>query len=187
LYAASAVNIAFKIQKAIGFGYFYPIMLSAQQIQILIEQNQKLQTQVQELEEILQLKDDELELLRQQANETTALRSELDLRLEDLVSMQNQLGQQQRKTAGAQLREEELHQELTDSVHMLHQQSDLQRQVLYANTQLVDLEEQVNFLKQKNESLQDADEKIKKLEDKVENLEFERDILLDKIESLENG
>ena len=71
----------------------------------IIEENETLQAQVKELEEILALQEEELELLREEAAETTALRSQLDLRLEELVSMQNLLGKQQRKTGRTEQRE----------------------------------------------------------------------------------
>lgn len=160
-------------------------MLNEQQIQLLIKENEALQSQAKELEEILALREEELELLRQQTAEAGALRSQLDLRLEELGSMQNLIGQQQRKTAGAQQRELELQDELTDSIQMLHQQKDLRQQYIYANTQLEDLQAELAVLKKKNTTLQTIATHAAELESMVENLVFERDILLEKIAELE--
>lgn len=160
-------------------------MLNEQQIQLLIKENEALQNQVKELEEILALREEELELLRQQAAEAGALRSQLDLRLEELGSMQNLIGQQQRKTAGAQQRELELQDELIDSIQMLHQQKDLRQQYIYANTQLEDLQAELAVLKKKNTTLQTIATHAAELKSMVENLVFERDILLEKITELE--
>ncbi len=167
-------------------GKFEGIMLNPQQIQQLITENDALQAQVKELEEILALREEELELLRQQAAESTALRSQLDLRLEELASMQNQIGQQLRKTAGAEQREMDLQDELTDSIHLLQQQKDLKKQYVYINTQLEDLQEELATVKKKNETLQTIATHAKELESMVENLVFERDILLEKLAALEN-
>lgn len=166
-------------------GKFDGIMLTEQQIQHLLTQNETLQQLVNELEEILALREEELELLRQQAAEAGALRSQLDLRLEELASMQNIIGQQQRKTAGAQQREMELQDELTDSIHLLHQQKDLRQQYIYANTQLEDMQTELATLKKKHTTLQTIAAHAAELESMVENLVFERDILLEKIAELE--
>lgn len=167
-------------------GKFGGIMLTEQQIQQVLKENEALQKQVNELEEILALKDEELELLRLQASETAALRSQLDLRLEELVNMQNKIGQQQRKTAGAEQREIELQDELADSIHLLQQQRDLKQQYIYVNTQLEDLQEELTALKKKNSTLQTITKHAAELESMVENLVFERDILLEKLAAVEN-
>lgn len=161
-------------------------MLNPQQIQQLITENEALQAQVKELDEILTLREEELELLREQAAVSAALRSQLDLRLEEIASMQNHIGKQQRKTAGAESRELELQQELVDSVQLLHQHNDLKQQFLYASTQLNDLQEELLSLKKKNNMLQKIAVQVGELESKVENLSFERDTLLEKLTQLEN-
>lgn len=160
-------------------------MLNEQQIQHLIKENEALQSQVKELEEILGLREEELQLLRQQAAEAGALRSQLDLRLDELVSMQNLIGQQQRKTAGVLQREIDLQDELTDSIQLLHQQKDLKQQYIYANTQLEDLQAELAILKKKHSTLQTIATHAAGLESMVENLVFERDILLEKLAELE--
>jgi chromosome segregation ATPase len=161
-------------------------MLNPQQIQQLINENESLQAQVKELEEILSLREEELEIVRSQAQEAAALRSQLDLRLDEISGMQNQLGQQQRKTAGAQSREMDLQQELVDSVQLLHQYTDLKKQYVYASTQLEDLQEELAAVKKKNNMFQKIAVQVGELESKVENLEFERDTLLEKLTALEN-
>jgi DNA repair exonuclease SbcCD ATPase subunit len=148
-------------------GKFEGIMLNEQQIQQILADNEG------------------LELLRPQAAESAALRSQLDLRLEELVSMQEQIGKQQRKAAGAEQREMEMQDELADSVHLLHRQQDLKKQYIYANTQLEDLQEELANLKNKHTALQTTAAHATELESMVENLVFERDILLEKLTALE--
>jgi phage gp16-like protein len=185
IYAARLQLLYLRYKKQPVLGKFDGIMLNEQQLQHLIKENEALQGQVKELEEILALREEELQLLRQQAAEAGALRSQLDLRLDELASMQNLIGQQQRKTAGAQIREIELQDELADSIQMLHQQKDLQQQYIYANTQLEDLQAALATLKKKNSTLQTIATHAAELESMVENLVFERDILLEKLAELE--
>lgn len=161
-------------------------MLNPQQIQQLLSENESLQTQVKELEEILALREEELELLREEAAGAAALRSQLDLRLEEMAGMQNQISLQQRKTAGAESREMELQQELVDSVQMLQQYNDLKKQFIYTSTQLEDMQGELSALKKKNMMLQGIAVQVGELESKVENLAFERDTLLEKLAALEN-
>ena len=185
-YAARQQLLYIRYKKRLVLGKFEGIMLTEQQIQHLIKENDALQQQAKELEEILTLREEELELLRLQAAEAAALRSQLDLRLEELVSMQNLIAQQQRKTAGAEQREIELMDELTDSVQLLHHQKDLKQQYIYATTQLEDLQEELTTIKKKNSTLQTIATHAAELESMVENLVFERDILLEKLAELEN-
>lgn len=185
IYAAQLQLLYIRYKKRPVLGKFDGIMLNEQQIQHLIKENEALHKQVKELEEILALREEELEMLRQQAAETTALRSQLDLRLEEMVSMQNIIGQQQRKTAGALQRELELQDELTDSIQLLHQQKEVKQQYIYASTQLEDLQEELAALKKKNSTLQTIATHAAELESMVENLVFERDILLEKLTELE--
>ena len=161
-------------------------MLNPQQIQQLLSENESLQTQVKELEEILALREEELELLREEAAGAAALRSQLDLRLEEMAGMQNQISLQQRKTAGAESREMELQQELVDSVQLLQQYNDLKKQFIYTSTQLEDMQGELSALKKKNMMLQGIAVQVGELESKVENLAFERDTLLEKLAALEN-
>lgn len=161
-------------------------MLNPQQIQQLLSENESLQTQVKELEEILALREEELELLREEAAGAATLRSQLDLRLEEMAGMQNQISLQQRKTAGAESREMELQQELVDSVQMLQQYNDLKKQFIYTSTQLEDMQGELSALKKKNMMLQGIAVQVGELESKVENLAFERDTLLEKLAALEN-
>ena len=90
-------------------------MLSADQIQAIQVQNQSLQAEVQELNEILAIKEEELAELRKKGDENAALRSMVDIHLEELQFMQNRIGKHQQKAAGAEDREMELHQELTQA------------------------------------------------------------------------
>jgi DNA repair exonuclease SbcCD ATPase subunit len=162
-------------------------MMNEAPITPLSKQNEALIKQVAELEELLLLKDEELQLLRQQASEASALRSQLDLRLNDIVDLQNTLGAQQRKTASAQNREEELLNELTDSVHLLNSQQEIKKLYAQAKAQLEGLEDEIEKLKKENLLFSDAATTIANLQKKVEDLTYERDILLEDLEALEKS
>ena len=160
-------------------------MLSADQIQAIQVQNQSLQAEVQELNEILAIKEEELAELRKKGDENAALRSMVDIHLEELQFMQNRIGKHQQKAAGAEDREMELHEELTQAAKVQHQYNDLLRQYTYINTQLDDVEEELTKVKKRNTMLQQIAVKIGEMESAVEMLAEEKELLQHKITLLQ--
>ena len=72
-------------------------MLSADQIQQLIKENKGLQQELQEVNYILEIKEQEIAELKKIAATTTEMRSLLDTRLDELEMMQNHIGKQQQR------------------------------------------------------------------------------------------
>ena len=160
-------------------------MLSADQIQAIQVQNQSLHAEVQELNEILAIKEEELAELRKKGDENAALRSMVDIHLEELQFMQNRIGKHQQKAAGAEDREMELHEELTQAAKVQHQYNDLLRQYTYINTQLDDVQEELTKVKKRNTMLQQIAVKIGEMESAVEMLAEEKELLQHKITLLQ--
>jgi len=161
-------------------------MLSPEQIQQLIAENESLQVQLNDLNYILGEKEEEIVLLKKAASAATELRSMLDSQLDEMHLMQNRIGKQQRQAAGAEERELELQQELTQAIQMQHQYNDLFQQYTYVNTQLADVQEELATLKKRNNMLQKIAVQVGELESTVENLTMERDALKEKLLLLEN-
>ena len=161
-------------------------MLSPEQIQQLIAENESLQVQLNDLNYILGEKEEEIVLLKKAASAATELRSMLDSQLDEMHLMQNRIGKQQRQAAGAEERELELQQKLTQAIQMQHQYNDLFQQYTYVNTQLADVQEELATLKKRNNMLQKIAVQVGELESTVENLTMERDALKEKLLLLEN-
>jgi chromosome segregation ATPase len=160
-------------------------MLSEGQIQILIAENEKLQAEVEELNEILAIKEEAIAELKKIALSNAEIRSKMDMQQEEIEILQNRIGQQKQKSAGAEQREFELHQELTAAAKEHHQYTDLLQQYTYINIQFTDVQEQVAALKKRNNMLQQIAVKIGEMESMVETLTAERDVLQHKITGLE--
>jgi hypothetical protein len=109
----------------------------------------------------------------------------LDTQLDDMQLMQNHIGKQQRQAAGAEERELELQQELTQAIKLQHQYNDLFQQYTYVSTQLTDVQEELAAVKKRNSMLQKIAVQIGELESTVENLSLERDALKDNLLLLE--
>jgi chromosome segregation ATPase len=160
-------------------------MLSEGQIQILIAENEKLQAEVEELNEILAIKEEAIAELKKIAISNAEIRSKMDMQQEEIEILQNRIGQQKQKSAGAEQREFELHQELTAGAKEHHQYTDLLQQFTYVNIQLNDVQEQVTTLKKRNNMLQQIAVKIGEMESMVESLTQEKEALQYKITQLE--
>jgi seryl-tRNA synthetase len=160
-------------------------MLSIDQIQQLITENESLQVQVNDLNYILSEREEEIAELKKTASAAAELRSMLDTQLDDMQLMQNHIGKQQRQAMGAEERELELQQELTQAIKLQHQYNDLFQQYTYITTQLSDVQEELTTVKKRSSMLQKIAVQIGEMESTVENLILERDALKDRLLLLE--
>jgi chromosome segregation ATPase len=160
-------------------------MLSAEEIQQIIAQNESLQAEVKELNEILEIKAEEISEFKKYISQDTELRSMLDMQLDELQMMQNRIGKHQQKAAGAEEREFELQQELTEAAKVNQQYSELFKQHTYLTTQFEDVQEQLTKVKKRNNMLQQIAVQIGEMESNMEILTQERDELKTKVAELE--
>ncbi|MGC4101283.1 hypothetical protein [Ferruginibacter sp.] len=160
-------------------------MLPNEEIQVLVIENERLQIQLQELNYILAEREQEIAEFKKNKAEDTELRSLLDIHLEELQLMQNRIGKQQRQAAGAEERELELQQELTEAARFQQQYSELFQQYTYASTQLEDLQQEIAKLKKRNAMLQQIAVKIGEMESNMEIITLERDELKARVAELE--
>jgi chaperonin cofactor prefoldin len=129
-------------------------MLSQEQINKLISENDYLRVQLKEANEILALREEEIEILEQNAADITELRSQLDVQLTHTQSLQNIIGTKQQQAVGAANRERELEDELIDASKLLKQYSELQQQYTHILIQVKDLEERLVEMNKRNAELE---------------------------------
>lgn len=91
-------------------------MLTERQIEILRSENELLQIQLDDVNMMIRIREEELELLRNRANEAAAMQSQLDSNLLEFEQMQNSIGFSQQKNEGTSQRLEEMEQELYASI-----------------------------------------------------------------------
>jgi chromosome segregation ATPase len=160
-------------------------MISAEQIQQIVAENESLQAEVLELNEILVIREEEIAELKKNASSDTELRSMMDLQLDELHLMQNRIGKHQRQAEGAEERELELYHELAQVTKLQQQYSELFQQYTYTIAQLEDIQAELAKVKKRNNMLQQIAVKIGELESNFENLTEERDTLKNKVDTLE--
>ncbi len=93
-------------------------MLSEKQLQQLISENEFLSLQLEDLNEVIKQREEELALLRETAVKATQMQSKLDMNLLEFQQMQDNIGEKQQEAAGTALRMEELENELFNSIKM---------------------------------------------------------------------
>ena len=91
-------------------------MLTEKQIKALRSENELLQIQLDDVNMMIQVREEELDLLRVRAHEAAAMQSRLDHNLNEFEQMQNNLGHVQQKNSGNEQRLEEMENELYESV-----------------------------------------------------------------------
>ena len=93
-------------------------MLSKDEIQQLKSENGLLQIQLQDITEMINIREEELDILRKKAAHTVLLQSTLDNNLEEISQMQLMIGEQQQKFAGAEKREVAMENEIVQSLEI---------------------------------------------------------------------
>jgi chromosome segregation ATPase len=152
-------------------------MLSPEHVKQLVQENELLQVQLEELNMILSEREEELQLLKKNARDATELRSQLDGRLDELHSLQNHLGQKEQQALGAEEREFELQQELTEAARLQQQYNELLTHYGYIQAQLNDLQLRLEELNASNLQLQKIAGTIGEVESQLANTVMERDEL----------
>ena len=91
-------------------------MLSNKQIQALRSENELLQIQLEDVTLMIQVREEELALLRNRAREAAGMQSKLDSNLDEFDQMQRSMGDIQQKNTGSLQRIEEMEHELYDAI-----------------------------------------------------------------------
>ena len=160
-------------------------MLSEAQIKKLISANESLQVQLADANAILAAREQEIEFLGNELEEATELRSKIDGQQGEIESIKNQLGQKQEAAKGAEEREFELHQELTEMALLNKQYNELVQDYAYLQSRYKDIQAQLTVLQERNLQLEQTASRIGELESSLENSLLERDDLKERINILE--
>ena len=93
-------------------------MLTEDQVKKIISLNESLQVQLADANTMLANREAEIDLLNNELAATTELRSRLDGQLVEIESMNNKITKGHQQAIGAEGRELELHQELTEMARL---------------------------------------------------------------------
>jgi chromosome segregation ATPase len=161
-------------------------MLSEEQIKKMISANESLRLQLDDANSMLASREKEIELLQAELDEATALRSKLDGQLGEIESIQIKLDAKQQAALGAEERELELQQELTEMAILNKKYNELIQDYAYLQSQYRDILEELSARNEQVRLLEDISSRIGELESTLENTRLERDDLKSKVTTLES-
>jgi chromosome segregation ATPase len=160
-------------------------MLSEDQIKKIISANQSLQLQLADAHAMLAARKEEIDFLSTELAEATALRSKSEGQLHEIESIRTRLTEKKLAAKGAEEREFELHQELTEMALLNKQYNELLQDYAHLQSQFKDMQAQYIALQQRNIHLEQALAGIGELKSELENSLLEKEGLKERINVLE--
>ena len=152
-------------------------MLSPEQVRKLISENEFLQVQLADVNEVLSIREEELDLLRLRSKKAVELQSTLENNLEEFSYMQHVIGKHQLKAEQANRRETEMEKELLEGIRMEKEYYSIRDKYNSTSTALLDVNQQLNEIPFINRDLETANRKIAELESRLDILQEERELL----------
>ncbi len=161
-------------------------MLSEEQIKKIISANESLRVQLADANAMLAAREAEIDFLSTELAESTALRSKSEGQSDEIESIRNRLNEKQLAAKGAEEREFELHQELTEMAILNKQYNELIQDYAWLQSQFKDVQAQYISLQQRNVMLEQAAGSIGELQSRLENSLLEMEVLKERIVLLES-
>lgn len=152
-------------------------MLTADQVRKLISENELLQVQLADVNEVLAIREEELDLLRTKSGKMVELQSTLDNNLEEFSYMQHVIGKHQQNAEKATRREMEMERELLEGIRMEKEYYSIRDKYQSTSTALLDVNQQLNEIPLINRDLETASRKIAELESRLDILQEEKELL----------
>ena len=159
-------------------------MLSNDEIQQLKSENELLQIQLQDITEMINIREEELTILRKKAAYTVLLQSTLDGNLEEISQMQHFIGNQQQKIAGAAKREVAMENEIIQSLDMEKEFYTIKDKYESARAAITDLDNELAETTSMYRQLAASIARVAMLESSLEIALMENDHLTEKLEKL---
>ena len=159
-------------------------MLSADEIQQLKSENELLQIQLDDITEMINIREEELAILRRKAAYTVELQSTLDGNLEEISQMQHFIGDQQKKMAGAAKREAAMENEIIQSLDMEKEFYNIKDKYTSAKAAITDLDNELAETSSLYRQLAASIARVAELESSLEIALMENDHLKERLEKL---
>ncbi len=160
-------------------------MISAEEFKQIVSENLMLQVQMEELNAVLAEREKEIAVLKGYEANAVELQSRLDSQLDEFYNMQNLILKKERQAEGAEEREMQLHEELTDAAGLQQQYNDLFQKYTHLRAEFNDILDELAVLNGCEPLLQQALEKKNELESQLANTVMERDELKARINTFE--
>ena len=159
-------------------------MLSTGDLQQLQSENELLKIQLNDISEMINIREEEVDILRKKAANSVLLQSTLEGNLNQITQMQLLIGEEQRKAAGATRRETAMEEEVIRSIEMEKSYYTLQEQLDSNKAALKDLDNELAETATLYRQLSESMSRVAELESSLEMIQLENMRLKDKLEKL---
>jgi len=167
----------------IAYIYFNNLdMLSKNFITELKNENQALQLQLNDLEYMIQMREEELLYLKKTADSIAELQSRFDHNLYEFEQMQNHIGDQQQKAEGAARREIALEDEMIQTIQTETAYYELRDQFKSSKAAFDDINSQLEDMSLLYRELADLKSKVTELESNLEIANLDNQFLKEDLE-----
>ncbi len=168
----------------IAYIYFNNLdMLSENFITELKNENQALQLQLNDLEYMIQMREEELLYLKKTADSIAELQSRFDHNLYEFEQMQNHIGDQQQKAEGAARREIALEDEMIQTIQTETAYYELRDQFKSSKAAFDDINSQLEDMSLLYRELADLKSKVTELESNLEIANLDNQFLKEDLEN----
>lgn len=159
-------------------------MVSPDVVKKLMSENEFLQVQLQDVNEMIAIREEELGILREKSRKAVETKSQLEGVYEEITYMQNLIGKQNQKAEGAISREMSMEEEMLESMRLEKEYYTIRDQYQSASTALQDIKLQLGEASLIYKQLFDANKKIAELESKLDIATEENELLKYEIQKL---
>lgn len=159
-------------------------MLSTDDFQQLQSENELLKIQLNDISEMINIREEEVDILRKKAANAILLQSTLEGNLNQIAQMQLIIGEQQKKAAGALRRETAMEEEVIRSIEMEKSYYTLQEKLDSNKAALKDLDNELAETASLYRQLSESMSRVAELESSLEMVQLENMRLKDMLERL---
>lgn len=159
-------------------------MLSTGDLQQLQSENELLKIQLNDISEMINIREEEVDILRKKAANAVLLQSTLEGNLNQIAQMQLLIGEEQRKAAGATRRETAMEEEVIRSIEIEKSYYTLQEELDSNKVALKDLDNELAETASLYRQLSESMSRVAELESRLEMIQLENMRLKDKLEKL---
>lgn len=159
-------------------------MLSTDDLQQLQSENELLKIQLNDISEMINIREEEVDILRKKVANAVLLQSTLEGNLNQIAQMQLLIGEEQRKAAGATRRETAMEEEVIRSIEIEKSYYTLQEELDSNKVALKDLDNELAETASLYRQLSESMSRVAELESRLEMIQLENMRLKDKLEKL---
>ncbi|HRF26429.1 MAG TPA: hypothetical protein PKW54_03745 [Ferruginibacter sp.] len=159
-------------------------MMSNDQVQELRSENELLRIQLNDLNELISIREEELDILRRKAGKAAEYQSKLENTLLEMDYLQSELGRQLQETAGAGQRATAYEQEILEGIRMEKEFYSIRDKYNSLQAELADLQQEASSIRNLNQQISTLKTRVAELESALELIELDKGFLKEELEAL---